>query len=70
MNLTNKVVFSKNLKFTDVFRADVAMKKILVDINSDSQVVKYKRIKLIKFNSIEVVEITKRLKKLVQIIKE
>ena len=46
------------------------MKKILVDINSDSQAVKYKKTKLIKFSSVEVVKITKRLKKLTQIIKE
>ena len=70
MNLTNKAVFSKDSKFTDVFRADVAMKKILVDINSDSRAVKYKKTKLIKFSSVEVVEITKRFKKLVQIIKK
>ena len=64
MNLTNKVVFSKNSKFIDVLRADVAMKKILVDINSDLRAVKYKKIKLIKFSSTGAVEITKRLKKL------
>ena len=70
MNLTNKAVFSKDLKFTDVLRADVAMKEILVDINSDSRAVKYKKTKLIKFSSVEVVEITKKFKKLTQIIKE
>ena len=70
MNLTNKVVFNKNLKFTDVFLANVVMKKIFVDINSDSRAVKYKKTKLIKFGSVEVVKITKRLKKLAQIIKE
>ena len=70
VNLTNKVVFSKDLKSIDVSRADVAMKKIFVNINSDSRAVKYKKIKLIRFNSIEVVEITKRFKKLAQIIKE
>ena len=70
MNLTNKVVFSKDLKFIDVLRADVAMKEILVDINSDSRAVKYKKTKLIKFSSVEVVEITKKFKKLTQIIKE
>ena len=70
MNLTNKVVFNKDLKSIDVLRADVAMKEIFVDINSNSQIVKYKKIKLIKFSSVEVVEITKRLKKLTQIIKE
>ena len=46
------------------------MKEILVDIDSNSRTVKYKKIKLIKFNSIEVVEITKRFKKLTQMIKE
>ena len=70
MNLTNKVVFSKNLKFIDVSCANVAMKEILIDINSDSRIVKYKKTKLIKFSSIEIVEITKRFKKLTQIIKE
>ena len=70
VNLTNKVVFSKNLKFINVFLADVAMKKILVDINLNLWVIKYKKTKLIKFSSIEAVEITKRLKKLAQIIKK
>ena len=70
MNLTNKVVLNKNSKFTDVLCADVAMKEIFVDINSNSRVVNYKKTKLIKFSSVEVVEITKKLKKLTQIIKE
>ena len=70
VNLTNKVVFNKDLKFIDVLRANVAMKKIFVDINSNSRAVKYKKIKLIRFSSVEVVEITKRLKKLAQIIKK
>ena len=70
MNLTNKTIFNKDLKFINVLRANVAMKKIFVDINSGSRVVKYKKIKLIKFSSVEVVEITKRFKKLTQIIKE
>ena len=70
MNLTNKVVFNKDLKFIDVSRADVTMKKIFVDFNSDSQAVKYIKTKLIKFSSVEVVEITKRFKKLAQIIKK
>ena len=70
MNLTNKVVFNKDSKSIDVSRANVAMKKIFVDINSDSRVVKYKKTKLIKFDSVEVVEITKRFKKLRQIIKK
>ena len=46
------------------------MKEIFVDINSNSRAVKYKKTKLIKFSSVEVVKITKRLKKLTQIIKE
>ena len=70
MNLTNKVVFSKDSKFIDVLRADVTMKEISVDINLNSQVVKYKKIKLIRFNSVEVVEIMKKFKKLIQIIKK
>ena len=70
MNLTNKVVFSKDSKLIDVSRANVAMKEILININSDSRAVKYKKTKLIKFNLIEIVEITKRFKKLVQIIKK
>ena len=70
MNLTNKVVFNKDSKSTDVSRADVAMKKISVDINSDSRAVKYKKTKLIKFSPAEAVETTKRLKKLAQIIKK
>ena len=64
VNLTNKAVFSKNLKFIDVLRADIAIKKILVDNNSNSRAVKYKKTKLIKFNSAEAVEITKKFKKL------
>ena len=70
MNLANKVVFSKDSKPIDVLRANVTMKKISVDINSDSRTVKYKKTKLIKFSSIEAVEITERLKKLTQIIKK
>ena len=70
MNLTNKIVFSKDLKFINVSRADITIKKIFIDINLNSQAVKYKKIKLIKFSSIEVVKITKKFKKLIQIIKE
>ena len=66
----NKAIFSKNLKFIDVLRADVVIKKIFIDINSDLQTVKHKKTKLIRFSSVEVVEITKKLKKLTQIIKE
>ena len=46
------------------------MKKILVDINSDSRAAKYKKTKLIKFSLVEAVEITERFKKLTQIIKK
>ena len=46
------------------------MKKNLVNINLDSRVVKYRKIKLIRFSSIEIVKISKRIKKLIQIIKE
>ena len=70
MNLINKVVFNKDSKSINVFRTDVARKKILVDINLNSRVVKYKKTKLIKFSSAEVVKITKRFKKLIQIIKK
>ena len=70
MNLTNKAIFNKNLKFTDVLRTNIAIKKILVNINSNSRALKYKKIKLIKFNSTEAVKIIKRFKKLTQIIKE
>ena len=66
----NKIVFNKDSKLIDVLCADVAMKKIFVDINLNLQAVKYKKIKLIRFSSVEVVEITKRFKKLAQIIKE
>ena len=70
VNLTNKVVFNKNLKFIDVSRTDITMKKFFVDINLNSRAVKYRKIKLIKFSSTEVVKITKRFKKTVQIIKK
>ena len=63
VNLTNKVVFSKNFKSINVSHANIAIKKIFVNINLDSRAVKYKKTKPIKFNSIEVVEITKKLKK-------
>ena len=70
MNLTNKIVFNKDLKSIDVFSANVAMKEILADINLNSWVVKYKKTKLIRFSLIEIVEISKRFKKLAQIIKK
>ena len=70
VNLTNKAVFSKDSKLIDVSRADIAMKKIFVDINLNLRAVKYKKIKLIKFSSVEIVKITKKFKKLTQIIKK
>ena len=70
MNLANKAVFSKDSKSINVFRADVAMKKIFVDINLNSRAVKYKKTKLIRFSSTEIVKITERLKKLALIIKK
>ena len=69
VNLTNKVVFSKNSKFINVSRTDIVMKEILVNINLNSRAIKYKKTKLIKFSSIEIVEISRRFKKLAQIIK-
>ena len=64
MNLTNNVVFSKNLNLINVSCVNVTMKEILIDINLNSRTVKYKKTKLIKFSSVEVVKITKRFKKL------
>ena len=64
------MVFNKDSRFINVSRANIIMKKIFVDINSNLQAVKCKKTKLIKFSSVEVVEITKRFKKLAQIIKE
>ena len=60
VNLTNKIVFNKNSKSINVSCAAVTMKEILVDFNSNSRAVKYKKIKLIKFNSVEIVEIIKK----------
>ena len=70
MNLTNKVVFNKDSKSIDIFNVNVAMKKISIDINLNSRAIKYKKTKQIKFTLIEIVEISKRLKKLTQMIKE
>ena len=70
MSLMNKAVFNKKSKSTDIFNADVVMKKTFANINSDLRAAKYRKIKQIKFNSIEIVKISKRLKKLMQIIKE
>ena len=68
--MTNKVVFNKKSKFIDVSCVNVAMKRFFVDINSNSWAVKYKKTKLIRFSSVEIVEIMKRFKKLTQIIKK
>ena len=70
VNLANKVILNKDLKFIEILNADVAMKKILIDINSNSQAVKYKKTKLIRFGSIEIVETSKKFKELAQIIKK
>ena len=56
MNLTNKVVFSKDSKFINVLHVNVIIKNIFVDINLDSRTVKYKKIKLNQFSSVEVVD--------------
>ena len=70
MNLVNKVVFNKNSELDYIFNTNVSMKKISVVINSNSQAVKYKKIKQIKFNSIEIIETSKKFKRLTQIIKK
>ena len=46
MNLTNKVVFNKKSKSIDIFKTDIAMKETFVDINLNSQNVKYKKNKI------------------------
>ena len=70
MNLANKVVFNKNFKSDYIFNINVVMKKILIVINSNSQIVKSKKVKQIKFNSIKIIEIFKRFQRLTQIIKK
>ena len=70
MNFANKAVFNKNFKSDYIFNINITMKEILIVINSNSRVVKYKKTKQIKFNSIEIIEISKKFKKLTQIIKE
>ena len=70
MNFANKIVFNKKFEFDYIFNTDVAIKKISIVINSNSRIVKYKKIKQIKFNSIEIIEISKRFKRLTQIIKK
>ena len=46
------------------------MKRIIVNINSNSRVIKYKKTKLIRFSSIEIIEILKKFKKSTQIMKK
>ena len=70
VNLTNKVVFIKNLKFIDILSANIAMKEILININLNLRAVKYKKTKQIKFSATEIIEISKKLKKSTQIVKE
>ena len=70
MNLTNKIVFSKDSKSIDVSNANIAMKEISIDFNSNSRAIKYRKTKQIKSNSTEVIEISKKFKKLTQIIKK
>ena len=70
MSLASKAVFNKNFKLDCIFNTNVVMKEIFVVINSNSQIVKYKKVKQIKFNSIEVIEISKKFKRLAQIIKK
>ena len=66
ISLTNKIVFNKISNSVDVFIVNIIIKKVFVDINSDSRTIKFK--KQIKFNSIEIVETLKRFKELAQII--
>ena len=70
MNFANKTIFNKNLKFDYIFNTNITMKEIFVVINSNSRTVKYKKIKQIKLNSIKIIEISKKFKRLTQIIKE
>ena len=44
MNLANKVVFNKNLEFDYIFNINIVIKEVLVVINLNSQVVKYKKL--------------------------
>ena len=46
------------------------MKKISININSDSRTIKYSKIKQIKFNSIKIIKDLRRFKKLLQIIEK
>ena len=70
MNLANKIVFNKKFEFDYIFNTNVAMKEISIVINSNSRTVKYRKIKQIKFNSTEIIKISKKFKRLTQIIKE
>ena len=64
MNLANKAVSNKKLEFNYILNINIAMKEISVVINPNSQAVKYKKVKQIKFNSIEIIKISKRFKRL------
>ena len=70
INFANKLIFNKDFKFDYIFNINIVMKEVFVVINSNSRVVKYKKIKQIKLNSIEIIEISKRFKRLTQIIKK
>ena len=70
MNLANKIVFNKDFEFDYIFNINIAMKEISDVINLNSWILKYKKIKQIKFNSIEIIKISKKFKKLTSIIKE
>ena len=70
MNLANKVIFSKNSESDYIFNINVSMKKILIVINLNSQAAKYREVKQIKFNSIEIIETSKKFKRLTQTIKK
>ena len=65
MNFANKVVLNKNFKSDYISNTNVLMKKILIVINPNSQTVKYKKVKQIKFNSIKIIEILKKFKRLI-----
>ena len=70
MNLANKVVFNKDFESNYILNINIAMKKILIVINSNLRAVKYKKVKQIKLNSSEIIEIFKKFKRLTQIIRK
>ena len=45
MNFANKIVFNKNFEFNNILNINIAMKKILIVINSNSQITKYRKVK-------------------------